>query len=270
MDFLKKHYDKILLAVALVALIVSAILLALRINALSTELEQAPNPVPRVAPAPHAVLGTYSNAISSLAQPPLWTNVTLNPFTPIPTGPVISSLNPTNPPEFPVILMTAGRKPFKLLFKTYSYDTTANEGYNFQINFQFRARTFFIPHVADPIRDRYEDTGYRITKFEKKSTVVHDPTLNRDREKDVSELTVAHETGKPVVLVYGLESEDQEPVAQVRCGVAGPTREYRRGQSIECERKKYTVVDIVVDSDPKRMVIVDAQTQEQHIIKSQQ
>jgi len=270
MDFLKKHYEKILLAVALVALIVSAILLALRINAFSSDLEQAPNPVARVAPAPHAALGTYSNAIAQLAQPPLWTNEMRNPFTPIPIGPVILPGPSTNTNEFPVILMSAGRKPFKLLFKTYSYDAAANEGYNFQINFQFRARTFFVPHVADLIKDRYEDTGYRIAKFEKKSKIVHDPTFNQDREKDVSELTVAHEEGKPVVLVFGQESEDQEPVAQVRCGVAGPTREYRRGQLIECERKKYTVVDIVVDSDPKRMVIVDAQTQEQHIIKSQQ
>jgi hypothetical protein len=270
MDFLKKHYEKILLAVALVALIVSAILLALRINALSSDLEQAPNSVTRVAPAPRAVLGTYSNAITLLAQPPLWTNETRNLFVPIPIGPVFSTGTPTNPPEFPVILMSAGRKPFKLLFKTYSYDTTTNEGYNFQINFQFRARTFFISRVGDPIKDRYEDTGYRIVNFEKKLTVVHDPTLNRDREKDVSELTVQREGGKPKVLVYSQEAVDEEPVALVRCGVEGQNFERRIGQSIECKRKVYKVVDIVVDSDPKRMVIVDTQTQEQHIIKSQQ
>jgi len=270
MDFLKKHYEKVLLAVALVALIVSAILLALRINAFSSDLEQAPNPVARVAPAPHAALGTYSNAIVQLAQPPLWTNVTRNPFTPINIGPVIPppSTNPAT--EFPVILMSAGRKPFKLLFKTYSYDVATNEGYNFQINFQFRARTFFISRVGDAIKDRYEDTGYRIAAFEKKSVNVDDPTLGRSREKDVSELTVQREGGKPKVLVLSQEAVDEEPVALVRCGVEGQSFERRIGQSIECKRKVYKVVDIVVDSDPKRMVIVDTQTQEQHIIKSQQ
>lgn len=74
MDFLKKHYEKILLAVALVALIVSAIFLALNVSALSSKLAEEPVSVPRVAPAPHAILGTYSNAIQSLTQPPLWTN----------------------------------------------------------------------------------------------------------------------------------------------------------------------------------------------------
>ena len=271
MDFLKKHYEKVLLAVALVALIVSAILLALRINALSSDLEQAPNPVPKVAPAPHAVLGTYSNALAQLAQPPLWTNVPVELFKPIPIGPVFTNPAPgTFTNEFPVILMSAGRKPFKLLFKTYSYDAGTNEGYNFQINFQFRARTFFISRVNDPIKDRYEDTGYRIAKFEKKSVNVNDPTLGRSREKDVSELTVQREGGKPKVLVLSQEAVDEEPVALVRCGVEGQNFERRIGQSIECRRKVYKVVDIVVDSDPKRMVIVDTQTQEQHIIKSQQ
>ncbi len=269
MDSLKKHYEKILLAVALVALIVSAILLALRINALSSDLEQAPNPVARVVPAPHAVLGTYSNAIAQLAEPPLWTNEMRNPFTPVPFGPVIN-ISTSNVPEFPVILMSAGRKPFKLLFKIYSYDAATNEGYNFQINFQFRDRTFFIPRVGDPIKDRYEDTGYRIANFEKKSVNVNDPTLGRSRDKDVSELTVQREGGKPKVLVLSQEAVDEEPVALVRCGIEGQNFERRIGQTIECRRKKYTVVDIVVDSDPKRMVIVDTQTQEQHIIKSQQ
>jgi hypothetical protein len=266
MDFLKKHYEKIVLAVALVALIVSAIFLALNVSALSSQIEEAPNPIPKVASAPHVPLDTYTNAIQSLAMPPLWTNVTRELFDPIPIGPVYQT-NPTNPtPEFAVSLLSVVRKPFKLLFKIYSYDANTKEGYNFQINFQFRARTFFTPHVGDPIKDRYEDTGYRITKFEKKSTLVPDASLGINREKDVSELTVQHEGGKPVVLVLGQESEDEEPVAQVRCGAAGAIHEYRRGQSFECERKTYKVVDI----DLKQMVIVDQQTQEQHIIKSQQ
>jgi hypothetical protein len=266
MDFLKKHYEKIVLAVALVALIASAIFLALSVSALSSQIEEAPNPIPKVASAPHIPLEIYTNAIQSLAQPPLWTNVTRELLEPIPLGPVyVPSTNPVVA-EFPVVLMSVVRKPFKLLFKIYSYDADAKEGYNFQINFQFRARTFFTSHVNDPIKDRYEDTGYRIIKFEKKSTQVPDPSLGINRDKDVSELTVQHEGGKPVVLVLGLESEDEEPVAQARCGAGGAIREYRRGQLFECERKTYKVVDI----DLKQMIIVDQQSQEQHIIKSQQ
>ena len=263
MDFLRKHYEKIVLALVLVALIASAIYLALRISVLSAE--PPPNAiVGRAALAPRVALGAYSNAIDVLAQPPLWTNAA--GFDPIQTGPVFTIPTITN--EFPVILMGVVRKPFKLLFKIYSYDASTKEGYNFQINFQFRARTFFVRSVGDMIKDRYDDTGYRITKFEKKSIMVNDPSLGGEHEKDVSELTVQHGNEKPVLLVLGQESEDQEPVALVRCGAAGATQEYRRGQLFECDRKTYRVFDI--DMDRKQMVIIDTQTQEQHIIKSQQ
>src|SRR6266849_4447223 len=140
MDFLKKHYEKIVLAVALVALIVSAIFLALNVSALSSQIEEAPNPIPKVASAPRIPLDTYTNAIQSLAQPPLWTNVTRELFDPIPIGPTNVIPQPGTT-EFPVTLLSVVRKPFKLLFKIYSYDANTTNGYNFQINFQFRART---------------------------------------------------------------------------------------------------------------------------------
>lgn len=210
MDFLKKHYEKIVLAVALLALIVSAILLALKISDLSADQGVTPSAVAKVTAAPRAVVDPYSNAIQQLAQPPLWTNVPAKMFDPIPIGPVIAQAPGSN--EFPVILMNVTRLPFKLLFKAYSYDASTNMGYNFQINFQFRKRTFFTRAVHDGIKDHYEDTGYQIVTFEKKLSTVNDPSLGAKREKDVSELTVQHAGNNPVVLVLGQESEEQEPV----------------------------------------------------------
>jgi hypothetical protein len=198
--------------------------------------------------------------------------VEVDPFRPL-VGAVVPSpsINSTSPSpstvEFPVSLLSVVRKPFKLLFMTYSPDATTG-GYNFQINFQFRARTFFIPAVGDTIKDHYEDTGYRIATFVKKSIAVKDPSLGITRDKDVSELTVQHEGGAPVVLVLGQESEDQEPVARVHCAADGQTGDYRRGQSFTCKGVTYEVFDI--DINLKQMVIVDTQTQERHIIKSQQ
>jgi len=267
MDFLKKHYEKIVLAVALVALIVSAVVLALRVNEISNE-----GPVARTTthntPSPRVPLTSYSNAIQELAEPLLWTNQA-KLFDRIDSGPPplnLSTNTNTNVVTEPVILLSVVRKPFKLLFMTYSYDATTG-GYNFQINFQFRSRTFFIPAIGDVIKDHYEDTGYSIVKFEKKSIVVDDPTLGRKRDKDVSELTVQHEGSDPVVLVVGRESEDQEPVALVRCAGDLQTTEYRRGQSLTCKGVTYKVISI--DINPNQMVIVNTQTQEQHTIKSQ-
>jgi hypothetical protein len=270
MDFLKRHYEKIILAAALVALIVSAVYLALRVNQISGE-GPTTRAATHVTPTPHVPLTTYSNAILALASPPLWTNAG-RLFVPSHEQGIDFPKPPpgtTNPlaPEFPVTLLSVVRKPFKLLFMAYSPDATTG-GYNFQINFQFRPRTFFIPAVGDVIADHYEDTGYRIAKFERKSIVVDDPTLGTKRAKDVSELTVQHDEGKPVVLVLGSESEDQEPVAQVRCSADGQIGEYRRGQTLTCKGVTYKVLEI--DSTLKQMKIVDTQTQEQHTINSQQ
>jgi hypothetical protein len=263
MDFLKKHYEKVSLATVLIALIASAIWLSLKVNTLSSELTEAPSRTSKNDVVPHLDAQSYSNAILSLKQPPLWTNAPSDLFAEVAAELTGSIITPTN--SFPVILMSVTRKPFKLLFKAYSYDAQKDEGYNYQINFQFRARTFFVRAVADPIKDRYEDTGYKIAKFERKSVTVNDPSLGGKRDKDVSELTLQREGEKPVLLVLLQETEEQEPVAIVRCGAAGVDREYRRGQRIECAGRTYKVVDI----NPSQMVIVDTQTEKEHIIKPQ-
>ena len=79
MDFLKKHYEKITLAVALILLIVSAVVLAMKVSALSSALDDAPRRAPKPQLMPHVVLQVYSNAFQALADPPQWsTNDTLN------------------------------------------------------------------------------------------------------------------------------------------------------------------------------------------------
>ena len=268
MDFLKKHYEKVTLAAALILLIVSAVLLALKVSALSTALEDAPRRAPKPELTPHISLQIYSNAIQAVAEPPLWsTNENLTAFSatayvaPKLNVPDIGLTNTGLP-----ILLAVVHKPFTLLFKTFSYDPDKAAGYNFQLNFQFRAHSFFIRAVDDAIKDRYEDTGYRVVKFEKKTKSVDDPALGGKHETDVSELTVQHPGNKPKTLVLGQAGVEEEPVALVRCDVASPNREYRRGQPIQCMGKTYKVVDI----DLKQMVIVDAQTGDNYTIKSQQ
>jgi hypothetical protein len=269
MDFLKKHYEKITLAAALILLIVSAILLSLKVSALSTALEDAPRRVPKPQLTAHITLQIYSNAMQELAEPPIWkTDETARVFSqqayvaPKTTN-LVDLTSATN--GLPVLLAVV-HKPFTLLFKTYSYDTDKGEGYNFQLNFQFRSRSFFIRAVTDPIKDRYEDTGYRVVKFEKKVKTVNDPSLGVTHDVDVSELTVQHPENNPKALILGQAGVEEEPVAQVKCDIASPTREYRRGQLIQCTGKTYKVVDINLN----QMVINDQQTGVQYIINSQQ
>jgi hypothetical protein len=266
MDFLKKHYEKITLAAALILLIVSAVLLALKVSALSTEIDAGARRAPKPQLTSHIPLQIYSNAIQAVTEPPLWsTNEPARIFNQDIYVEVKREVVAPSTNGLPILLAVV-HKPFTLLFKAYSYDDSKGEGYNFQINFQFRARSFFVRAVADAIKDQYEDTGYRVMKFEKKTKTVNDPAINAKHETDVSELTVQHPGNKPKVLVLGQAGVEEEPVALVRCDVNSPNREYRRGQLIQCAGKTYKVVDM----DLKQMVIVDTQTGENFTIKSQQ
>src|ERR1039458_5093076 len=83
MDFLKKHYEKVTLAAALILLIVSAVFLALKVSALSTALEDAPRRAPKPELTPHVPLQILSNAIQAVAEPTLWnTNEDLKVWSP--------------------------------------------------------------------------------------------------------------------------------------------------------------------------------------------
>ncbi len=84
------------------------------------------------------------------------------------------------------ILLAVVHKPFTLLFKTYSYDDNKEKAIISRLNFQFRAHSFFIRAVNDSIKDRYEDTGYKVVKFEKKTKTVEDRGYRRANTKPMS------------------------------------------------------------------------------------
>ena len=259
MDFIKKHYEKIVLAASLLVLIGSAVLLALRVGALSTEIQTGTrNPRPKPEPVKPIDLGEYSNAIASLKTPALWTN---NPVTMFP------SVTRTQLEETTTVVMTNATGPkvglvrithrqFKLRFDAY-----AGKGENFQLNFQFRPRTFFVPAVGMPVGDQFEDTGYILAKFEQKTCRETVPGLG-DQDVDCSVVTLKRGNENPILLVLNKPTEEQEPVAMIQCGADPHPREVRRGLEFTCESVTYKVVDI--DSD--QVIIIEKQTGEKHAI----
>jgi hypothetical protein len=258
MDLLKKHYEKVLLALALVALIGSAFVLSYRVNTLSAEIKAPPKP-PGIS---HGALkpmdfAPYTNAVGTLKAPPQWVGVTQDLFGMQPTS---ADVQPS-PGGMPALVGIV-RKPFKLLFKTYSYNDEEKKGYSFQVNFQFRSRTFFVSEVGDEVGDAFERTGYMVKKFEKKSVTEFDAAFNREVEKDVSELTIQYKDEPPVLLVVNRQAEEQEPVAKFRCGFDPKLREIRRRQRFNCEGKNYYVVDITAN----QMIIRDEQTGKEQVL----
>ncbi len=258
MPLLKKHYEKIVLALALLILISSAAYLSFKVSSLSEEIQEAPHRQVQKGKVAQAMdLTSYTNAMAQLAQPPLWTNppVMFPPDNPLPRpGPDISTNQLTS--NLPVLIQVQ-HQPFKLLFKQYSGD-----GQNFQINFLTRARTFFVSHVGDPIKDQFGDTGYRITKFDQKKIMVDDASLGRKIEKDISELTIQHEGEDPILLVLNQVTEQREPVAIVLCKGSSQQQQLSRQQQFECVGKNYIVVDITQN----QMLIKDTQSGEMQTI----
>jgi hypothetical protein len=261
MDFIKKHYEKVALAVALLILIASAISLALKVGALSTEIQEAPRrPKPKGEAVKPTGLGDYTNAIVSLKEPTLWT---INPSgmwgedirkTPTETSitPVFTNTGPR------IVLARVAHQQFKLRFDAYS-----GKGENFQLNFQFRPRTFFVPAIGMEVGDQFEHTGYMLAKFESKTCRTIVPGVG-EREVDCSEVTLQRANEHPILLVLGKPTEEDEPVATILCVGESRPREVRRGQEFECEGTTYKVVDIA----PKQMIIVEKQTGKKHTIGS--
>jgi hypothetical protein len=268
MDFLKRHWEKILLSLVLVGVIGMGAWLAFSVERLNSEIREAPNRPPpkgeKVKPLDKTPLASAAEALQS---PVLWDAIEADPFRAhqrvVEVAPGTNTQ--TGPVEEPLTLVRIERKPFKLLFKAYSWDAEKETGYNFQINFQYRGRTFFVPVVGDPIRGLREDTGYVSVSFAHKVQPVFRPDLGKEMEEDQSVLTIKHDDEKPIELVLGKVGEEQEPVATLRCEVwPAPARlvEVRRGQAFECGGRGFIVVDIT----QKQVVIKDQKSAEKRTL----
>lgn len=256
MDFLKKQFEKVALAAALLLLIVAAVYLALQAGNLT---QQEPAPLRKGEVVQPVDVSPYSNALDMLRKPTQWTSG-LDMFRRVQTQ--IPDQGPATKTNLPTVVRIV-REPFKLLFKAYSWNTQTQQPYNIQINLRDFRRTYFVPAVGDYVtdpNDRLANTGYKITKYERKITNV--VTNVGQQDLDISEITLWHENEKPIVLVLGREAEEQEPVATIMCWGDTQARSVRRGDRFGCAGATYIVVDI----NSSQMIIVDTKSEEKQII----
>ncbi len=252
MDFIKKHYEKIALAAALVALIASATFLAIKVSALSEQVDEAIRRKPRGKTVEPGDIGLYTNAIARILVPPLWADNNPDMFRTGETVRETGGEGPKPPTPDPYRVIEVSRRPFKLIFKSYTGD-----GHNFQINFLTRARTFFIPEVGMEIADKFGTTGYAIKKFERKFVTRQVPGVG-PQDVDVSELTIQHEGDEPIVLPLNKVVEEKEPFVTIQCSDGGPELYLSRQQEFTCGGKTY----IVVDMNPTQVIIMDKLSKE--------
>jgi hypothetical protein len=264
MEFLKKNFEKVALGVVLVVLLGVAGYLVYRVSHLNQEgtgvpLPQSSGRGEKVSPVS---LVAYSNALQALQSPPQWIKNTQPVFPSGGESVIPTNLPPPPPSDLPFALLAIRREPFKLLFNACSYDTAKSEGYNFQVDFQFRPRTFFIPRVGGPVKDQYEDTGYKVTHYTHKIREEYNPTTGSTNVVDESELTVQRAGDEPAVMVLGQVGFAREPVAQIQCDNATRPSPIRRGQSFECKGVTYNVVDMSLT----QMIVVEVATGKKHEI----
>jgi len=244
MNWIKKYYEKILLAGALLLLIFVTAGLVLKIRSLRTDINATLNPPspPLKAVAP-VELTPYTAAIATLKTPAQWTNE--NAAILFPPMPVVTNVVAPPPaskiPPLQVEMIT--KRPFTLQFKAYLLaDAQKNTGRSFQVNFISENRTFFVESVGMEIADRTRKTGYFIKQFNRKSTLVERPGIGGKVEEDCSELIVQGESGSPMTLVLGKLAEYPKRYARIRC--PDKTVELTTGDTFESGGETYKVVDI--------------------------
>jgi hypothetical protein len=263
MDFLKRHYEKLVLAVALLVLIGTAGYLAKKVNELGQQVQNAPLRPPRKGKlVPPVSIESYQQVLVRLRKPSLWTNspATMFPSFQMPnvdTGMVTAP----PPPKATIVLRQVVREAFRLRFDAYTWNAVKREAHAFQINSLTSRRTFFIESLGQPVPEVGESNRFVLVKFEQKTAKVAVPGMEELMEKDVSELTLQRSGGDPVVLVLGRVSEPN-PVAVVQCGTDPNLRHLRAGGQFECNSRTYKVVDIA----PTQMVIEDLKNRETQAI----
>lgn len=262
MDLLKKHFEKLILALALLVLIGTAVYLAMKVGALSKQIQEAPfRTGPKGKGVATTALTPYENALTALTTPPLWTNPASGLF-----GFVQGATDSSNQTVTPLVrlpdimLQRVLREPFKLLFQECTWDETAKEGRNFQINFLTKSRSFFVPRVGMPVADDFESTGYTIARFERKTVTVDVPGIGK-RERDVSEITLKREGEEPITLVKGRIAEPN-PLALLICRAAPEPLRVRPGDTFDCIGRSYKVVDITAT----QAIILDTKSGEKQTL----
>lgn len=254
MDFLKRHYEKLVLAVALLVLIGTAGYLANKVNDLRKQVQDAPLRMPTKGRPVHPVpMDVYHRELARLKNPVLWTLPagTMFPNNPVPTDNGTNNPPPPPPPNKDIFLRQVIREPFRLRFDAYNWDSIKKEAHAFQINLPLRRRTYFVENLGQPVPEPGVTNRYVLVKFEKKSALVAVPGMD-PIERDVSELVVQRTGEEPILLVLGRITEPN-PEVQVQCGKDPERLRLRVGGTFECDSRTYKVVDIA----PTQMVIED-------------
>ena len=267
MEFLKKHYEKIAVAVVSLMMIVTALTLAGRLGLGNSEL---PDITKNPSPATPLDTNELMQVATLLKSPPAWrTNDGPRPFIPDvwmwdgkELFPWIEGSHDVIPPGDP-----ANDLDWWLANRTFpmKFMGVVSEGV-FQINIANGGSRFV--KQGDVIRQMVFGVAetFTVLRYQSQKVKKFDPSLGQEREMDLSVLTLLRKSAnitKQVPLSIGKTISESEPVA--RC-VSNETREMRdnlrKGSKFTYKGKEYEVVSL--DTIPPQVVFKDIQTQKEY------
>jgi hypothetical protein len=278
MDFIKRHFEKVIVIAVLVALIGLSGYLTWKTMGWQGGDTDTRRPGLK-SDEPPLDLALYENTVRQMTQPALWKSDpngmfrTENRKPPEQPPPPIGDTN--KPPTVsipPVYFERVEREVFNLMFMSYSWDEEMKKASNFQVNHDRRGITYFIDNVGDTIMGRLgdENTQCVITGFERIQTNVVRGSL--PLTEDVSKLTVQVRDKPPITLIKGQPALWDEPVAWAGCQrrdakdpkaiVKGKAERVRRGSNIVCGTNTYNVIDIKAN----QMIIVGPSKSETNVL----
>ncbi|OHE80937.1 MAG: hypothetical protein A2107_14860 [Verrucomicrobia bacterium GWF2_62_7] len=271
MEFLKKHYEKIALAVVSLMMIATALTL---VNRLGFDGSEPPDITTNRSAATPLDTNELMQVATLLKNPPSWrTNDGPRPFIPEPWNWNGKELFPaTEPPPTPVVAgdpadelqWWMASRTFPMKFMSVVSGVGTNKV--FQINPGMGTR--FVKIGDPPIRQSIYGTmeEFTVLRYEEKKVEWFNPAIGAKTVTDVSVLTLQRKSAgvtKEIPLVIGKQVLESEPVARYHSSTTGEwSGDLKKGSKFNYKGKTYELVRL--DINPPQLIFKDVQTQKEY------
>jgi len=251
MEFLKKHYEKIVLALLSVLLIGTALML---MGAFEPKGDGGPARDDRnISPAKPLDTNELKAVAGLLKEPPPWTGTNERPFAIEvwewngleihKAGKRVAIItNVIEELDWTVTLRT-----FPMIFKSVASRVADKD--IFQINIGTGSSRFVKLGDSFPQRIYGVDEQFTVLSYQEKKIKQKNPRTGGDVEVDVSVLTLQRKSGsavKNVLLPVGQRVDEREPVATYYSTVTGERSvgELKRGSRLTYKSEQFEILDI--------------------------
>jgi hypothetical protein len=272
MEFLKKHYEKLALAIVSLMMIATALTLMNKLGFDETELPAIDK---NLAPAKPLDTNELMQVATLLKNPPAWrTNDGPRPFIPEPWNWNGKDLFPAGEKPRETVVITdpaeeldwwVASRTFPMKFMSVASEVGTNKV--FAINLP-GAGTRFVKIGDPPIRQSIYGTmeEFIVLRYEEKKAEWFDPKVGGKRIADVSELVLQRKSAgvvKEILLVIGRQVLESEPVARYQSTATGETSsDLKKSSKFTYKGKAYELLRL--DTNPPLLIFKDSQTRKEY------